>query len=180
MQVKVLATVALGPVALAASLKAHQHFDSMDMESNSPATAASNSTGATCGVGYTYCGYILKEQKSNSHVAPLISKDATMTDKIWLADFDEATILTAYCAGGYCNSSKGSTDTDPMQALFVCLPESAVPKRDTLDDPPYTGPVKIELLCACSGTPFGGGKNVCLNPDGDHIGRCSNACENAS
>lgn len=25
---------------------------------------ASNSTGAYCGVGYTYCGYILKEQKS--------------------------------------------------------------------------------------------------------------------
>ncbi|KAJ4425223.1 hypothetical protein N0V82_000032 [Gnomoniopsis sp. IMI 355080] len=158
MQVKVLVTITYGPVALAASLKGSQHFDSRDLTANGHAVAASNSTGATCGVGYTYCGYILKEQKN----------------------FDEATILTAYCAGGYCNSSKGSTDTDPMQALFVCLPESAVPKRDILDDPPYTGPVKIELLCACSGTPFGGGKNVCLNPDGDHIGRCSNACENAS
>ncbi|KAJ4389334.1 hypothetical protein N0V93_006801 [Gnomoniopsis smithogilvyi] len=158
MQVKVLTIIAFGSGALAASLKGNQHFDSMDMESNNPVVAASNSTGANCGVGYTYCGYILKEQKN----------------------FDEGTILTAYCAGGYCNSTKGSTDTDPMQALFVCLPESAVPKRSTLDDPPYTGPVKIELLCACSGTPFGGGKNVCLNPDGDHIGRCSNACENAS
>lgn len=103
-----------------------------------------------------------------------------MTDSVGFPDFDDATILTAYCAGGYCDSTKGSTDTDPMQALFVCLPESAIPKRDILDDPPYTGPVKIELLCACSGTPFGGGKNVCLNPDGDHIGRCSNACKNAS
>lgn len=67
-----------------------------------------------------------------------------------------------------------------MQALYVCLPQAAIPKakRDTDGDEPYTGPVKIELLCACSGKPFGGGANVCLNPDADHIGRCSSACSN--
>lgn len=93
------------------------------------------------------------------------------------ADYDESTILTAYCAGGFCNSN-GTTDTDPMQALYVCLPESAIPKRDAPDDDPYDGPVKIEVLCACSGTPFGGGENVCLDPDTDHIGRCSKPCKN--
>lgn len=173
MQAFVTLVFSLG--ALAASLQSHQHVDSMGMK-----PSATNSTGATCGLGYTYCGYILKEQKSTDAPAfpPLFCRTMSLT--IYPQDFDEATILTAYCAGGYCNSTKGSTDTDPMQALFVCLPESAIPKRHTFDDPPYTGPVKIELLCACSGTPFGGGDNVCLNPDGDHIGRCSNACENAS
>lgn len=95
------------------------------------------------------------------------------------ADYDEATILTAYCAGGFCSSGNGTMDTDPMQALYVCLPETAIPdKRDVNDDDPYVGPVKIELLCACSGTPFGGGENVCLDPETDHIGRCSKPCHN--
>lgn len=66
MQVKTLATIGLSPIALAASLKANQHFESMSMESSPPTIAAGNSTGANCGVGYTYCGYILKEQKSNN------------------------------------------------------------------------------------------------------------------
>ncbi|CAN8096091.1 unnamed protein product [Discula destructiva] len=157
---KAFSTLIFASVALAATLKEHNQLGSLGVEPSTAPTAG-NSTGPNCGVGYTYCGYILKEQKN----------------------FDVATILTAYCAGGYCDSKAGSTDTDPLQALFVCLPETAIPKRDlsTQDDaPPYTGPVKIELLCACSGTPFGGGENVCLNPDGDHIGRCSNACENTS
>lgn len=95
------------------------------------------------------------------------------------ADYDESTILTAYCAGGLCTSTNGTTDTDPMQALYVCLPESGIPKRAINDgEPPYDGPVKIELLCACSGTPFGGSENVCLDPGTDHIGRCSEPCRN--
>lgn len=88
-------------------------------------------------------------------------------------------ILTAYCGGGDCDSATGTTRTDPLQALYVCLPEKAVPrKRDADDDKPYSGPVKLELLCACSGEPFDGEENVCLNPSGDHIGRCSTPCVN--
>ncbi|KAF3771062.1 hypothetical protein M406DRAFT_67397 [Cryphonectria parasitica EP155] len=154
---KALASFAMVTAALAAKIS--QHYSNMGLDlSATPAIAADNSTGAYCGVGYTYCGYILKEQKN----------------------FDEATILTAYCAGGYCDAGNGSTDTDPMQGLYVCLPESAIPKRNKQDDEPYTGPVKIELLCACNGKAFGGGDNVCLNPDGDHIGRCSTPCSNSA
>ncbi|KAK2602342.1 hypothetical protein N8I77_008886 [Diaporthe amygdali] len=123
------------------------------------ANKVSNATGATCGVGYTYCGYILQGEKH----------------------FDMGAILTAYCAGGDCDSATGTTKTDPLQALYVCLPQAAVPKkRNTDDDKPYSGPVKLELLCACSGKPFKGEKNVCLNPDADHIGRCSTPCVNSN
>lgn len=66
MQLKTLTTLGLAPIALAASLKASKHFDSMGMEPSPPTIAAGNSTGPNCGVGYTYCGYILKEQKSNN------------------------------------------------------------------------------------------------------------------
>lgn len=66
-----------------------------------------------------------------------------------------------------------------MQALYICLPQVAVPKkRDAIKDEPYTGPVKIEVLCACSGKAFADGPNVCLNPDSDHVGRCSSPCSN--
>lgn len=88
-------------------------------------------------------------------------------------------ILTAYCQGGGCDAKTGTTRSDPSQALYVCVPEGAKPrKREADDDTPYSGPVKIELLCACSGKPFDGGDNVCLNPAGDHIGRCSTPCVN--
>lgn len=67
-----------------------------------------------------------------------------------------------------------------MQALYVCVPETAIPMKMDGDDPSstYDGPVKIEVLCACSGTPFGGQEDVCLDPETDHIGRCSTACHN--
>ncbi|POS79721.1 hypothetical protein DHEL01_v201894 [Diaporthe helianthi] len=119
----------------------------------------SNESAATCGVGYTYCGYILQQEKH----------------------FELGSILTAYCQGGDCDSATGTTKTDPLQALYVCVPKDAVPrKRDADEDAPYSGPVKLELLCACSGTPFAGGDNVCLNPPGDHIGRCSKPCINSA
>ncbi|KUI52734.1 hypothetical protein VP1G_00059 [Cytospora mali] len=149
---KAIASLVLVPLAAASvAMKHGMPFGS------AAAPFVSNSTGASCGLGYTYCGYILKEQKN----------------------FDDATILTAYCAAGKCDSTKGTTETDPMQALYLCLPQAAVPKkRDVIRDEPYTGPVKIEVLCACSGKAFGDGPNVCLNPDGDHIGRCSSPCKN--
>lgn len=149
---KSIFSLMLAPLAAASVAMKH----GMDLKSTA-APFVSNATGASCGIGYTYCGYILKQQKN----------------------FDDATILTAYCAAGLCDSTNGTTKTDPMQALFLCLPQTAVPKkRDVVKDEPYTGPVKIEVLCACSGVAFGGGANVCLNPDADHIGRCSSPCAN--
>ncbi|KAL1873253.1 hypothetical protein Daus18300_004073 [Diaporthe australafricana] len=144
---------------LASLALAHAMSNSNAVES-AAAFKASNATAPTCGVGYTYCGYILQEQKH----------------------FDVGAILTAYCAGGDCDSATGTTQTDPLQALYVCVPEAATPKekkRDADDDKPYSGPVKLELLCACSGKPFDGEDNVCLNPDIDHIGRCSTPCVNS-
>lgn len=183
---KALTSITFATAAFAAGIKEH---------ADTAVAATNTTTGATCGLGYTYCGYILKEQKSESFAFSLsfcgaftlplllvllsISKRSSTHQPS--VDFDDATILTAYCAGGYCDSTNGTTDTDPMQGLYVCLPESAVPRQQQQrrDDEPYTGPVKIELLCACSGTPFGGGENVCLNPEGDHIGRCSTPCSNS-
>lgn len=152
----------------------------MDLDSVA-APFVSNSTGASCGIGYTYCGYILKQQKSMTPPLPTPAQKPFLYEQSLMiaVDFDEATILTSYCAGGLCDSTNGTTKTDPMQALFLCLPEAAVPKkRDGIKDEPYTGPVKIEVVCACSGEAFGGGPNVCLNPDADHIGRCSSPCTN--
>lgn len=66
---KALATLLLVPVALAAMLKEHQHLGSMGTGVEPIATPpgdGGNTTGPNCGVGYTYCGYILKEQKSTS------------------------------------------------------------------------------------------------------------------
>lgn len=64
---KALASLIFAPLAFAAILQEHQHFSSsMSLESSStPGVAVTNSTGGGyCGIGYTYCGYILKEQKS--------------------------------------------------------------------------------------------------------------------
>lgn len=69
---KALASLIVAPLAFAAILQEHQHFSSVSLDSSSsvPAVAVSNSTGgAYCGIGYTYCGYILKEQKSKSSLS---------------------------------------------------------------------------------------------------------------
>lgn len=59
------------PLALAGVLAEHQHMSNMGMESAASPIGGANSTGgATCGVGYTYCGYILKEQKRRSAPSP--------------------------------------------------------------------------------------------------------------
>lgn len=62
---KTLAAFLFAPLALAGVLSEHQHMPNMNMDSTAPIAGVSNTTGgAYCGVGYTYCGYILKEQKS--------------------------------------------------------------------------------------------------------------------
>lgn len=64
---KTFTALLFAPLALAGVLAEHQHMSNMDMESAASPIGGANSTGgATCGVGYTYCGYILKEQKRES------------------------------------------------------------------------------------------------------------------
>lgn len=176
---KVLTSLLLAPVALV-----HGKINPNRFTKPGSMARASNATAPTCGVGYTYCGYILQQEKRRRlpNTLSIPSSTAGMTDAYTWAlptDFETGAILTAYCSGGGCDSATGTTMTDPLQALYVCLPEKAVPrKHDADDDKPYSGPVKLELLCACSGEPFDGEENVCLNPSGDHIGRCSTPCVN--
>ncbi|KAK0754516.1 hypothetical protein B0T18DRAFT_424893 [Schizothecium vesticola] len=53
-----------------------------------------------CGKGFTYCGYILRDHQS----------------------FPESEIVKAYCAGNVANCANGKTKSDPIQALYVCVP----------------------------------------------------------
>ncbi|KAJ9138507.1 hypothetical protein NKR19_g7853 [Coniochaeta hoffmannii] len=120
-----------------------------------------------CGLGYTYCGYILKNHQG----------------------FPESDVVKAYCAGAADNCASGTPKTDPMNALFICLPPTsqrmgvllprqapqpssggsgggAAPPNGCSSTP---GPGnKLHLLCSCGGQ--------CLNPDADHIGRCDKPC----
>ncbi|KAK0652307.1 hypothetical protein B0T16DRAFT_387595 [Cercophora newfieldiana] len=70
-----------------------------------------NNGAPICGQGYTYCGYILRDHQS----------------------FAEEDIVKAYCAGTPDNCANGKTKTDPIQALYVCLPPAGAsfqPPRD--------------------------------------------------
>ncbi|KAK4203767.1 hypothetical protein QBC40DRAFT_315454, partial [Triangularia verruculosa] len=56
--------------------------------------------GAVCGRGFTYCGYILRDHQG----------------------FEEADIVKSYCSASKENCLDGKTKTDPIQALYVCVP----------------------------------------------------------
>ncbi|KAK1835358.1 hypothetical protein QBC39DRAFT_298879 [Podospora conica] len=58
-----------------------------------------------CGKGFTYCGYILRDHQS----------------------FPESEIVKAYCAGNVANCANGKTKSDPIQALYVCVPPGTGP-----------------------------------------------------
>ncbi|KAK0720532.1 hypothetical protein B0H67DRAFT_552690 [Lasiosphaeris hirsuta] len=62
---------------------------------------------AICGQGFTYCGYILRDHQK----------------------FPEEDIVKAYCAGNPENCADGKTKSDPIQALYVCLPSQPNSKR---------------------------------------------------
>ncbi|KAK3502109.1 hypothetical protein B0T13DRAFT_221262 [Neurospora crassa] len=62
---------------------------------------------ALCGQGFTYCGYILRDHQN----------------------FKEEDVVKAYCAASRSNCANGKTKTDPIQALYVCLPANANPKE---------------------------------------------------
>ncbi|KAK0727879.1 hypothetical protein B0T26DRAFT_766547 [Lasiosphaeria miniovina] len=80
---------------------------SISLAAASPVPSASSAAGpAICGQGFTYCGYILRDHQN----------------------FKEEDIVKAYCAGNKENCANGKTKTDPIQALYVCLPPSANPK----------------------------------------------------
>ncbi|KAK4105123.1 hypothetical protein N658DRAFT_201409 [Parathielavia hyrcaniae] len=64
-----------------------------------------------CGAGFTYCGYILRDHKN----------------------FNEKDIIKAYCAAHKSNCINGTTQTDPLQALYICLPPNAWPLENWLD-----------------------------------------------
>ncbi|KAK4451922.1 hypothetical protein QBC34DRAFT_457675 [Podospora aff. communis PSN243] len=140
-----------------------------------------NNGAPICGQGYTYCGYILRDHQS----------------------FAEEDIVKAYCAGTPDNCANGKTKTDPIQALYVCLPpvgatfqpprqhhvhgrRQAPPVPGTSSPTPFftsTGPGGAGSG-SCSTTPIVGNRiemlcacgNQCLNPSADHIGRCDTPC----
>ncbi|KAH6626465.1 hypothetical protein B0J18DRAFT_424901 [Chaetomium sp. MPI-SDFR-AT-0129] len=70
-----------------------------------PTTNTTGQTPLVCGVGFTYCGHILRD---NNY-------------------YNKQDILTAYCAGHNDNCVNGKTRTDPFQALYICLPVSPEP-----------------------------------------------------
>ncbi|KAK0619771.1 hypothetical protein B0T14DRAFT_537430 [Immersiella caudata] len=142
-----------------------------------------NNGAPICGQGYTYCGYILRDHQS----------------------FAEEDIVKAYCAGTPDNCANGKTKTDPIQALYVCLPPAGAtfqpprhhvhgrrqaPVPGTSSSTPFftsTGPPAGGSGAGsgtCSTTPTVGNRiellcscgNQCLNPSADHIGRCDAPC----
>ncbi|KAK4177622.1 hypothetical protein QBC36DRAFT_371073 [Triangularia setosa] len=65
-----------------------------------PVPDASGGGGGVCGRGFTYCGYILRDHQG----------------------FAEADIVKSYCSASQANCPDGKTKTDPIQALYVCVP----------------------------------------------------------
>ncbi|KAK0636298.1 hypothetical protein B0T17DRAFT_613052 [Bombardia bombarda] len=74
---------------------------------------SSPSSPAICGQGFTYCGYILRDHQN----------------------FKEEDIVKAYCAGSKENCANGKAKTDPIQALYVCLPPNAKQLQQHDDEP---------------------------------------------
>lgn len=72
---KAIFSLMLAPLAAASVAMKH----GMDLESTA-APFVSNATGASCGIGYTYCGYILKQQKSMPPY-PFVYEQALMMNR---------------------------------------------------------------------------------------------------
>ncbi|KAK3326580.1 hypothetical protein B0H66DRAFT_530579 [Apodospora peruviana] len=147
-----------------------------------PAPAATGgipgSGDSICGQGFTYCGYILRDHQN----------------------YKEEDIVKAYCAGNKDNCANGKTKTDPIQALYVCLPPQQAPtqqakagarffkgRRQQTNTSPANAAAPSPLGSTgdtCSSTPMAGNTiqllcscpNSCLNPVQDHIGRCDAPC----
>ncbi|KAK3997500.1 hypothetical protein QBC44DRAFT_354529 [Cladorrhinum sp. PSN332] len=88
--------------------------------STSAPTGAVGDNEPMCGRGFTYCGYILRDHQK----------------------FKEEDIVKAYCAAAKDNCANGKTKTDPIQALYVCVPPSATPQEKGEKD--EDEPIKAE------------------------------------
>ncbi|KAK4164932.1 hypothetical protein QBC43DRAFT_369657 [Cladorrhinum sp. PSN259] len=75
-------------------------------------TGAVSDSSPMCGRGFTYCGYILRDHQK----------------------FKEEDIVKAYCASSKDNCANGKTKTDPIQALYVCVPPAATPAEEVEND----------------------------------------------
>ncbi|KAK4137703.1 hypothetical protein BT67DRAFT_438949 [Trichocladium antarcticum] len=78
--------------------------------STPPPTDSADRSIPICSAGFTYCGYILRDHQH----------------------FHEQDIIQTYCAADTNNCVHGRTRTDPLQALYVCVPPGAAdnPRRD--------------------------------------------------
>ncbi|KAK4230377.1 hypothetical protein QBC38DRAFT_440996 [Podospora fimiseda] len=73
-------------------------------------TASADDNAPMCGRGFTYCGYILRDHQK----------------------YKEEDIVKSYCAAAKDNCANGKTKTDPIQALYVCVPPAATAEKDQL------------------------------------------------
>ncbi|KAK4039805.1 hypothetical protein C8A01DRAFT_36182 [Parachaetomium inaequale] len=97
-----------GALASALSQPSLNSFASSNTTISSPASSPTSSpdpNAPVCGAGFTYCGYILRDHKN----------------------FKEDDIVNAYCAAHKDNCVNGTARTDPLQALYICLPPNANP-----------------------------------------------------
>ncbi|KAL8403110.1 hypothetical protein RB594_008391 [Gaeumannomyces avenae] len=118
--------------------------------------------GAHCVTGATYCGYILVEDQGFNE---------TTVKEAWLAG--KVHSHSGLDSGGQAVAAANSTDKAWLSTLYVCLPVDAKPKLEGRQIPGVcedAGPRKLEVLVYCKGT--GKIEDVCLNPEGDRIGRC--------
>ncbi|KAK4157199.1 hypothetical protein C8A00DRAFT_29910 [Chaetomidium leptoderma] len=80
--------------------------DTPDNTTSSPTSSSTGSVDApVCGAGFTYCGYILRDHKN----------------------FPEQDIIQAYCAAHKDNCINGTTKTDPIEGLYLCVPPDTTP-----------------------------------------------------
>ncbi|KAK4193029.1 hypothetical protein QBC35DRAFT_547175 [Podospora australis] len=82
------------------------------VSSSGAPSGAPDANAALCGHGFTYCGYILRDHQN----------------------FRQEDIVKAYCAGAKDNCANGKTKTDPIQALYVCVPPEATPQEEQKDN----------------------------------------------
>lgn len=170
--------------------------------SASSAAASDAPSKAICGQGFTYCGYILRDHQGNvSHAAPLMAHGLTHGRK---TGFQQADIVKAYCAGNKDNCAEGKTKSDPLQALYVCLPGTKSLAQGISQHEYHAGndmmgmmggrlyqrqapspPAPTGGTCSTSPTTGNGiwllcscssGNGTCLNPTDNHIGRCDTPC----
>lgn len=127
-KMKTLTAALFSPLALASMPSGPKHMADVNLKSTTPVAGTSNTTGgAYCGVGYTYCGYILKEQKSNAAIHPNSQSRKFKADTI-------------------------QTSTMPPSSQHIAAPAFVTPPRARRRQIRYR-----HCLCACQSRPFRSG-----------------------